>query len=238
MGSPVVTALAIVVSLAGGVGLGFAAYRYEPLLLGAPVETAAAAPAPEPEASSSAEPPAPSASVPTSASALALAPSTEVRACVRSMFPDDSFSDANAGSIDFLCGETSGIKAAEGLRKALVDSGSSPKASGGMKEWSVLGFYSLAAASVIRGRCCPGAPALTMPASPKPCESIEAAMTSLASIADKRGKKTEAITALGGFEKSVRCILKSEAKKSFGDYGDLKGGEATAFEKTLSRALK
>ena len=155
------------------------------------------------------------------------------------MFPDDSFSDANVGSIDFVCSETSGVKAAEGIKKALVNgNGDGAKASGGMKEWSVLGFYSLAAASVIRGRCCPGAPPLTMPASPKPCESIEDAMTSLSSIAEKRGKKPDAIAALGGFEKSVRCILKSEAKKSFGDYGDLKGGEATTFEKTLGRALK
>jgi hypothetical protein len=234
VGSPVVTALAIVVSLAGGVGLGFAAYRYEPLLLGAPVETAEVAAPPEPEPSASVAP-TPSASAPTSASA---APSSEeARVCLRSMFPEDSFSDANVASIDLVCSETSGIKAAEGVKKALVNAGSA-KPSGGMKEWGVLGFYSLAAASVIRGRCCPNAPALTMPASPKPCESIEEAMTSLSTIAQKRGKKTEAITALGGFEKSVRCILKSEAKKSFGDYGDLKGGEATAFEKTLGRALK
>lgn len=153
------------------------------------------------------------------------------------MFPEDSFSDDNIGSVDFVCNETNGIKAAEGIKKALVTAGSA-KASGGMKEWSVLGFYSLAATSVIRGRCCPNAPALTMPESPKPCESIGDAMTSLSTIAEKRGKKQDAITALGGFEKSVRCILKTQSQKSFGDYGELKGGEATTFEKTLSRALK
>jgi hypothetical protein len=236
VGSPVVTALAIVVSLAGGVGLGFAAYRYEPLLLGAPVETAEVAAPPEPEPAPSASlAPTPSASAPASASAAP--PSEEARTCLRSMFPEDSFSDANVASVDFVCSETSGLKAAEGIKKALVNAGSA-KASGGMKEWSVLGFYSLAAASVIRGRCCPNAPPLTMPASPKPCESIEEAMTSLGTIAQKRGKKTEAITALGGFEKSVRCILKTQSQKSFGDYPELKGGEATTFEKTLSRALK
>lgn len=237
MSSPVVTVLAIGVSLAGGVGLGFAAYRFEPMLLGAASPSAAvsevAEPEPEPAPAASA-----SASAPVAETSASAAPnSDETRSCLRSMFPEDSFSADTGASLDFVCSETSGIKAAEAIKKALVNAGSA-KASGGMKEWSVLGFYSLASAAVIRGRCCPTAPALTMPATGKPCEAIDEAMTSLATIAQKRGKRSEAIAALAGFEKSVRCILKSQQQKSFGDYPELKGGEATTFDKTLGRALK
>ena len=150
MGSPVVTAFAVVVSLAGGVGLGFAAYRYEPLLLGAGVETAASSSEAEPAPSAS-EAPAASASAPASASAAPT--SEEARTCMRSMFPEDSFSDASIASVDFVCSETNGLKAAEGIKKALVNAGSA-KASGGMKEWSVLGFLQPGRQRGIRGRCC------------------------------------------------------------------------------------
>ena len=174
---------AIVASIFGllGVGLGFAAYRFEPMLLGAASPSAAvsevAEPEPEPAPAASA-----SASAPVAETSASAAPnSDETRSCLRSMFPEDSFSADTGASLDFVCSETSGIKAAEAIKKALVNAGSA-KASGGMKEWSVLGFYSLASAAVIRGRCCPTAPALTMPATGKPCEAIDEAMTSLATL--------------------------------------------------------
>lgn len=241
-----VTAIAVLISAAGGVGVGFGAHRLEPRLLSKPDATVVAPAASEAapsagtaslsassSASSSSAPPGPDGSAaPAAAGSVA-----EQRSCVRNMFPSDSFSDSSEAGLELACSETSYVKLSEGLKKSLVNAGGG-NVTGGMKEWSNLGFYSLAASAVIRGRCCLGASAPSLPDTPKPCDSLADQLAALAKVAKKGGKKGDAMAPLAGFEKSVRCILRVQQAKVFGDFGELRGGEGTTFEKTFARALK
>ncbi len=239
------TVIAVFVSGGLGVGLGVGAHQLEPRLL---PKTSEPAPLTEHDTPPPEEPGRPTTSESASANEPAPAPEdsaahvparspADVSRCVRSMFPSDSFTDENAPSLDFVCSETSYVKLSGGLKRALVNAGRG-KASGGMKEWSNLGVYSLATSAVIRGRCCPNAPEPLLPETPKPCGVVLDHLTALAAVVREKRTKEDAEAPLAGFEKSVRCVLRTKQAEVFGDFGALQGGEGTTFEKTLARALQ
>jgi hypothetical protein len=222
-GSGLIAALAVLLSAATGVMIGFGASILAPPGLGA------AAP-PEPVAS---EVPAPaSAEAPPSASAAAPPPPSPV-GCLRSMFPEDTFT-TEPNDLAFVCEETQAVRGATRVKEIVVKAGDD-RVSGGMKEWAVLGHFGIAAFASMRARCCPDRAPLELPDAPKTCEPLADAVRKIEDVSREGAPDTEADAAIKTFRKSLLCVLKSGPKNVLGDHPAPGGGEGTTFQKTLDR---
>jgi hypothetical protein len=107
-----------------------------------------------------------------------------------------------------------------------------------MKEWALLGWYELAAFSVIRARCCPSPPPLQLPevrgCTPVPdlLAGISAAAAATTDPADKALKK-----AVDAYTSNVYCIVRSGIAARFGRVGNPQGGEDTTFMRFLGQVV-
>lgn len=200
--------------------------------------------APTPAASAEAAAPAPSAAasgpatsvpIPVSAapSASAAAPPADASACLAGLFAAGTFEQKPA--LDFVCEGGKLQKTLDRLKTAIVAAGKN-RTSDGMHEWALTGIYQLATLAVLRGRCCASPGKLEVPAPPTSCEPLAERMAELEDVVRKRAPAAEIDESVARFDKGVRCALRSQQEKSFGDYGPLGGGEVTAFRKTLARA--
>ncbi len=192
--------------------------------------------APSASASSSASA-APSTSAASSASAPpASAPPApaDVAACMRKLFPADTFQEG-AASLTFVCEEPSPVRGAPRVREALVRD-SDGKVTEGMKEWAILGFFELGAYAVLRGRCCPADVApLELPISPGKCPPLAESLGEVAAASQPGADDKALKRAIDHLDRDVRCILRSKQTKPFGSYPRLSGGEGTALSKTMKR---
>jgi hypothetical protein len=202
----------------------------------ASVEPAAsAAPAASAEADSSAEAaPAPPGSTTASASA-----GQGVEACMVPLFAKGTFEARSRPSFSFLCNETDPRRGSRLIRKQVVLGATSGFVSDGMREWALLGWYELAAYAVMRARCCPGAAPIELPESPGACPAIAQALNELGGATSKATRpEDEGIElALKHFREAINCRVRSGGTNLFGYVGAPKGGEDTAFQKTLVRLL-
>ncbi len=172
--------------------------------------------------------------LPISASAVAPA-TTDLAACVKPLFPAESF-DA-ASDFAFVCAEVDPIKGGAGIRTQLVRA--RKNMSDGMKEWALLGWYELAAFSVLRAHCCPSAPPLQLPELPRGCTPVPEALGAIAAAAaattdpdDKALKK-----AVDAYTDDVHCINRAGIAARFGRVGNPQGGEDTTFTRFLGRVV-
>ncbi len=149
---------------------------------------------------------------------------------MRALFPEDTFTAEP--QLPFVCEEKAAASAASQLKTQIVVEGRGRPATGGMKEWAVLGFYEVAALAVVRGRCCPGAEPLTFPDA-EPCKLGEA-LVAVGKAARSGAPKEELAEATKRFDGEVRCLMKVRQTERFG-YQPLLGGEASTFEKTTAR---
>jgi hypothetical protein len=107
-----------------------------------------------------------------------------------------------------------------------------------MKEWALLGWYEMAAFSVVRARCCPSAPPLQLPEAhgcapmPDVLAGIAAAATATADPADKALKK-----AVDAYTDAIHCVVRSGNATRFGRVGNPQGGEDTTFMHFLSHVV-
>lgn len=224
-GGMLTAVLAVVLSAATGVMIGFGASILVPpgFGLAAPEPPATSAPV----ASASAEPAATA-----SASAAPTAPSPV--ACLRAMFPEDTFG-AEPTELAFVCDEAQPVRGASRVKELVVKAGTD-RVSGGMKEWAVLGHYGTAAFVSMRARCCPTPAPLELPETPPNCEPLADAFRKVEDVSKEGVADAEVDEAVKAFRKSVLCVLKSGPKNVLGDHPDPGGGEGTTLMKTLDRA--
>jgi hypothetical protein len=227
--------LAVTLSAALGVGLGFVGHRFGPPLPPGfgPAGANGATAAPSADAA-----PAPSASAEPSASAASSAvapPAIDVGACTRAMFPADAF-PAGDSPVAFVCDEPSVVKGALRTKEAIVQSGGG-HTTDGMKEWSTLGFYSLAAYAVTRDACCPGASPLDVPKTPDGCASMTDAIGKIVEVSKPGAADDDAVeSALKAYTKAVKCVVKQSGDKTFGGFDPPSGGQQGVAKKTIDRA--
>jgi eukaryotic-like serine/threonine-protein kinase len=184
-----------------------------------------------------ASPTASSASVMPTASAHAAtpAPVVDVGACMHDLFAEGSFARPVGKSLDFVCSQRDPRKGAPAVREVVVRA-SQGRVTDGMREWALLGWYELAAYAAIRGRCCPDAEPLELPVTPGSCPDLGEALRTISAVARPGAPEASFADASGGFDASLRCVLRSRQTKAFGKHKKLAGGEGTAFQKTFSRA--
>ncbi len=137
-----------------------------------------------------------------------------------------------------MCAEPDVLKGAAGVRAELVRAHKNE--SEGMREWALLGWYELAAFSVIRGRCCPSPPPLKMAEVPRSCApvpevlaAIDEAIVSAADVSDERLRK-----AVDAYTHDVYCIVRTGIAARFGRIDNPQGGEDTAFKGFLGRVIQ
>ena len=212
-----------------------------------PATTAAPSSAPS---SSSAAPAATSSAGPmpstdtTATAEVAATPAPEagedVAACMMPLFAKGTFKRGASPDFGFVCSEADPRRGVAAIKKQVVLAGAKRNVSEGMREWALLGWYELASYSVMRARCCPGAPPLKLPAPPPPCQPLETALDELgaAALVAKTPKDKALEAAVKRYTKEVYCLVRAGGTSLFGYVGPPKGGEVTAFRKTLARAVK
>ena len=107
--------------------------------------------------------------------------------------------------------------------------------SDGMKEWSQLGWYEVAAFAVMRTHCCPDAAALVVRQRKIGQCRLEESLAWLANAIDDDDDMQQAVRA---YTNAVRCITSKGYAESFGQYELPKGGELTIFDRILQRIRK
>src|SRR5262249_51699592 len=95
---------------------------------------------------------------------------------------------------------------------------------------ALLSWFELAAFTVVRADCCPGAEPVKVPAVGQ-CEPLDASLNAVAEAATHGGDVDGALKTM---HRAIGCILASGAAGNY-PFAPLTGGEETAFRKTLAR---
>ncbi|HSN98808.1 MAG TPA: hypothetical protein VLS89_11005 [Candidatus Nanopelagicales bacterium] len=159
-------------------------------------------------------------------------------ACVAPLFPEGTFSK-KIPDLSFVCTEPDPRRGVGHIKKQVVLGTANGLVSDGMREWALLGWYELAAFAVLRARCCQDAPPLTLPPTPPPCAPLDktldelgAAAIAAPSIDDPAYKAVQK-----RFHDTLYCLVRTGGTSIFGHTGPPRGGQDTAFEKTVARAI-
>lgn len=204
---PILVIVALVVLVAIGVGVllflnnrGIITRAPSPPSSAPPARVAVSTPAAEVRA-----PPAASTAPAAPAAALPAPPAAEDRArCVASHFEGDTLSGRE--DFGFLCEDKDFRGINSQIHRRLVVSGAG-KVTPGMREWSALGWFELAASAVVRGACCPtDTAAPNLPSTPGECAQLGAVLRDLA--ATPQVKTTAQARALA-YEEAVLCLFRT-----------------------------
>lgn len=151
------------------------------------------------------------------------------------LFPEDTFSDAEP-ELGFVCTETNPVRGAAELRRMVVAARGRRGITEGMREWAKLGWYGMAAFTVVRSACCQDPASLSTPTSHQRCQ-LDARLDALGEAVRAR-RQQDAQQALQDYGKAIHCLLDTGAAHFFGQPGMPRSSELTTFGKTLARALE
>jgi hypothetical protein len=158
----------------------------------------------------------------------------DVAACVVPIFPANSFDSST--DFSFVCSETDPRKGGAAVRTQLVRAGKN--ISTAMQEWALLGWYEMAAFSVLRSRCCPGAPAIELPEA-RGCMPMAEALGGIGTAAAATTDPGDAALkkAVDAYTNDIHCVVRSGLAARFGRVGNPEGGEDTMFMRFLGRVV-
>lgn len=157
-------------------------------------------------------------------------------ACFRPLFAQGTFEKGREPDLSFLCNETDPRKGGDALRAAVVRANIGRPASEGMHEWALFNWYEPAAFTIVRAACCPSPAPVVLPRGDTACDALDGALNDLAAMATS-GDSVAADEALGRYTRAVNCVTRLSHGGRNGHYTRLRGGEDTAFKKTLARVL-
>ena len=210
-----------------------------PNTLPAPSTAAPKAPEPKPEPSLS-----PSGSPSTVASpaptktpgpAPDAASKDDVSTCVMSLFPTETF-EGSTPNFSKMCSTSNPIRGSRELHGEVVRAGGGSKGvTTGMGEMSTMGWYRLAAFSIIRGHCCTDPTPFKTPTMLE-C-NLDHTLERLAREVN-RGGDLASEAAVKQVTKSFYCLARGGAAEFFGQAGMPNGGELTTFLRLLVRVRK
>jgi hypothetical protein len=161
--------------------------------------------------------------------------SGDVGVCMQQLFPPDTF--AQPPTLDFVCTERDPYKGGVALRvKVIRAGGAAGDVTEGMREWSMLGWYEMAAFAVGRALCCPNAQTLKSIHRIDTCPLTDrlAALGAAALGSDDAAVRA----ALKDYAAVLRCLVAAGTASTFGQPGPPDPGSVTTFRKTLDRMRK
>jgi hypothetical protein len=108
-----------------------------------------------------------------------------------------------------------------------------------MREWALLGWYELAAVSLLRARCCPSARPFEWPEA-RACKPMAEALAPLdrAALAAPDPSDKALKDAVDAYTHEVYCIARSGVAHRFGRRDKPEGGEDTAFSRFVAGFVK
>jgi hypothetical protein len=243
-----------VVAIAGAAGAAWFWLRHRdaaPPSLPAPPSGSDAAPA---ACAAPAEPSAPapgdagaeeaSTAAPADAGTASAAPdpaaTADFAACAMPLFPGKSVDAATAGQLLFVCAEIDPMKGVAALKSHLAQAAEPKGVSDATKEWAVLGWHDMATLATLRARCCHAPPPLALPPTPEGCAPLDEALNELgAAVASASAPGDRAVAkAARRYMRAAQCVARVGAATRYGRKNKPNGGEASAFKKVLSRALR
>ncbi|MEM1034239.1 MAG: hypothetical protein AAF928_05365 [Myxococcota bacterium] len=155
----------------------------------------------------------------------------DVTTCLTPFFAPDAF--AAPSRRELPCRDPEPKKVSRAITAALTE-GAQGRVTQAARDWSQLGWYRLAAITVIRGRCCPEPPPpLTTPALLRTCE-LDAALRALT---EARGDEAMA-EAIDRYGEAVRCAHAAGGGELLGLDGKPDRAQAARFLRMLTRARR
>ncbi|WP_437546659.1 hypothetical protein WME97_43050 [Sorangium sp. So ce367] len=176
----------------------------------------------------------------TASAAPAPAATADFAACAMPLFPGKSVDAAIAGQLSFACAETDPMKGVSALKSQLAQAAGPKGVSDATKEWAVLGWHDMATLATLRARCCHAPPPLQLPPTPEGCTPLDEALNELgAAVASASAPGDRAVAkAARRYMRAAQCVARVGAATRYGRKNKPNGGEASAFKKVLSRALR
>ncbi|MEZ4440464.1 MAG: hypothetical protein R3B72_15310 [Polyangiaceae bacterium] len=178
-------------------------------------------------ASASPSSPAPSAST---AEAPVLTTPEARSSCFASLMPSDAFGQGEPPSLEAACTGSKAYATTLVLKSRVVAAGGAGVTQA-MSEWSMLGWYEIAAFAAMRAHCCPDAKALSVRDQFASCQLEEALAYVTNAIDDDRAMSE----ALDHYDKAVRCLTRRGWAPAFGRGGPPYGGERKFFDRVMKR---
>ncbi|WP_437712688.1 hypothetical protein WMF45_44010 [Sorangium sp. So ce448] len=168
------------------------------------------------------------------------AATADFAACAMPLFPGKSVDAAIAGQLSFACAETDPMKGVSALKSHLAQAAGPKGVSDATKEWAVLGWHDMATLATLRARCCHAPPPLQLPPTPEGCTPLDEALNELgAAVASASAPGDRAVAkAARRYMRAAQCVARVGAATRYGRKNKPNGGEASAFKKVLSRALR
>ncbi|WP_437763600.1 hypothetical protein WME77_37040 [Sorangium sp. So ce764] len=168
------------------------------------------------------------------------AATADFAACAMPLFPGKSVDAAIAGQLSFVCAETDPMKGVAALKSHLAQAAGPKGVSDATKEWAVLGWHDMATVALLRARCCHAPPPLELPPTPEGCAPLDEALNELgAAVASASAPGDRAVAkAARRYMRAAQCVARVGAATRYGRKSKPDGGEASAFRKVLSRALR
>jgi hypothetical protein len=160
----------------------------------------------------------------------ATAPAADATDCVRALFPRGSF-DYRKPTFAFVCEQADPLKGGTEVRSQLV-LGGGQNVTDGMRLWAGLGWYEMAAYSVLRAHCCANPPELRW--NFKLVCTVDQSLAKLEAAVAKKDKAAVA-EAAEGYLGDARCLSQFGQGRNFGQAAPPGAGRAS-FEKLLGAA--
>ncbi|MDC0683898.1 hypothetical protein [Sorangium atrum] len=168
------------------------------------------------------------------------AATADFAACAMPLFPGKSVDAATAGQLLSVCAEIDPMKGVAALKSHLAQAAGPKGVSDATKEWAVLGWHDMATLATLRARCCHAPPPLELPPTPEGCTPLDEALNELgAAVASASAPGDRAVAkAARRYMRAAQCVARVGAATRYGRKDKPNGGEASAFKKVLSRALR
>ncbi|WP_437896008.1 hypothetical protein [Sorangium sp. So ce124] len=168
------------------------------------------------------------------------AATADFAACAMPLFPGKSVDAATAGQLLSVCAEIDPMKGVAALKSHLAQAAGPKGVSDATKEWAVLGWHDMATLATLRARCCHAPPPLQLPPTPEGCAPLDEALNELgAAVASASAPGDRAVAkAARRYMRAAQCVARVGAATRYGRKDKPSGGEASAFKKVLSRALR
>ncbi len=177
---------------------------------------AAAPPPPTPSSDPSNDPasaPPPPANEPPASARPATAPPPDVDACVKRAFAPDSLGSASTPTFGFVCDETNPLKAGTEMRARLLLAAGRGVVTPAMRLWAGLGWYEMAALSLLRAHCCGDLAPLTFHF--KLACPIDEALARWETVI-RTGDRAQIDAAVDDYHQAVRCLSQFGQSQNFG----------------------
>ncbi|MCL2822656.1 MAG: hypothetical protein FWD57_01570 [Polyangiaceae bacterium] len=160
------------------------------------------------------------------------APTLDVRACVESFFPPNTFLPVTP--LDAVCSDSTPQKAVITLYKQIVNGGNG-KVTEGMRIWSNMSWYEIAIASMVRTKCCPDSQPFQFPEGIEQCDPLSEAISKASTGLCTPEAAKERSSAV---EQPVKCLVAHKRILPFRYTGAIKADQRRVFEDYIQQLPK